>query len=63
MWLKNISTQDDEELPAFSLIAKSMAGFRQLLNEISQKESGDKTLRVDEEEFVLSHHNGASTRE
>ena len=34
-----------------------------MLNEISQDELGDKTLRIDEEEIVLSHFNGASKRD
>ena len=40
-----------------------MAALRLRLNKFSQVEYGDKTLRVDEEEIVLSRHNGASNRE
>ena len=38
-----------------------MKEFRLQLNEISQVGSGDRTLRVDEEEVLLSRYNGAST--
>ena len=34
--------------------------FRTTLNEFSQLEFGDKTLRVDEEEVVVTRLNGAS---
>ena len=40
-----------------------MRGFRQFCNAFSQAESGDKTLRVDKEELVLTRFNGASERE
>ena len=40
-----------------------MKEFRLKLNEFSQAESGDKTLRVDKEEVVLTRFNGASDRE
>ena len=30
---------------------------------MSQAEAGDKSLRVDEEEFLISRHNGASMKE
>ena len=40
-----------------------MKEFRLKLNEFSQAESGDKTLRVDKEEVVLTRFNGASHRE
>ena len=40
-----------------------MKAFGLYLNEISQVEPGDKTLRVDEEEFLLTRYNGASPRE
>ena len=40
-----------------------MKEFRLKLNEFSQAESGDKTLRVDNEEVVLTRFNGASDRE
>ena len=46
--------------PAFSKIAKSMAAFRPKLNAKRQSSSGDKTLRVDKEEVVLTRYNGAS---
>ena len=56
LWLNNLSRSDE-------LLAKTMEAFRRTFNEVSQAESGDKTLRVDEEEFVISRHNGASMRE
>ena len=56
LWLNNLSRGD-------GLLAKTMEAFRRTFNEVSQAESGDKTLRVDEEEFVISRHNGASMRE
>ena len=37
-----------------------MTAFRPTLNVFSQTEFGDKTLRVDEEEVVLTRYNGAS---
>ena len=37
-----------------------MTLFRTTLNEFSQLEFGDKTLRVDEEEIVVTRLNGAS---
>ena len=40
-----------------------MKEFRLKLNEFSQAESGDKTLRVDKEDLVLTRFNGASDRE
>ena len=40
-----------------------MAEFRLKLNEFSQGNSGDKTLRVDQEEIVISRFNGASQRD
>ena len=42
-----------------------MKTFRLLLNEISQDElrDGDKTLRVDFEEIVVTRFNGASNKE
>ena len=40
-----------------------MKEFRLKLNEFSQAESGDKTLRVDKEEVVLTRFNGAPDRE
>ena len=40
-----------------------MANFRPKLNEKSQGKFGDKSLRVDKEEIVVTRLNGASTRE
>ena len=40
-----------------------MKEFRLKLNELSQAESGDKTLRVDKEDAVVTRFNGASERE
>ena len=39
-----------------------MRNFRHKFNEFSQAEAGDKSLRVDEEEFLISRHNGASMK-
>ena len=61
-WLKNLETHE-EAMPAFSNIAKAMAKFRPKLNAKSQETSGDKTLRVDKQEVILTRHNGASIRE
>ena len=33
------------------------------LNKISQDENGDKSLRIDEEEMVISRYNGESNKE
>ena len=60
IWLKNLDANDDK-MPALSQIYESMKEFRLQLNAISQVGSGDRTLRVDEEEVVLSRYNGAST--
>ena len=60
-WLKNLETHE-EAMPALSNIAKAMANFRPKLNAKSQELSGDKTLRVDKQEVVLTRHNGASVR-
>ena len=62
IWFKNL---DDHTYNAtgFQKIAKAMAAFRQTLNQFSQAESGDKTLRVDEEEIVLSRQNGGQKYE
>ena len=40
-----------------------MATFRPMLNKISQDNNGDKSLRVDEEEIVISQFNGYSRRD
>ena len=61
-WLKNLETHE-EAMPAFSNIAKAMAKFRPKLNAKSQEISGDKTLRVDKQEVILTRHNGASIRQ
>lgn len=55
LWFKNLS----QELQ----LIKTMEAFREIFNSRSQIESGDKTLRVDEEEYVVSRYNGASMRE
>ena len=39
-----------------------MKALKLKLNEISQDKLGDKSLRIDEEEIVLSHFNGDSTK-
>ena len=55
LWFKNLSQE-------FQLI-KTMEAFREIFNRRSQIESGDKTLRVDEEEYVVSRYNGSSMKE
>ena len=40
-----------------------MRSFRPVFNKFSQVDSGDKTLRVDEEEVVLTRFNGASSKD
>ena len=47
-------------MPGLRKIEEALTGFRSLLNGISQDELGDKGLRVDEEEIVLTRFNGAS---
>ena len=62
VWLKNLDIHVDG-LTAFTKIAFSMTAFRLNLNEKSQDKLGDKTLRIDKEEIVLSRFNGASSRD
>ena len=50
-------------MPGLSEIAKAMKAFRPVLNEGGQSSTGDKTLRVDKEEVVVTRYNGASQRE
>ena len=40
-----------------------MTLFRPVLNIISQNNNGDKSLRIDEEEIVISRFNGESSRD
>ena len=40
-----------------------MKKFPTILNMISQKELGDKTLHIDEEEIVITRYNGASKKD
>ena len=40
-----------------------MTTFRPMLNEISQDNNGDQSLRVDEEEIVIYRSNGDSSRD
>ena len=40
-----------------------MEKFRSELNNVSQVGEGDRSLRVDQEQFKLSRYNGASGRE
>ena len=61
-WLKTLDT-NGFGMPYFEKIAKTMAAFRAKLNTRSQSTSGDKTMRVDKEETILTRHNGASERE
>ena len=50
-------------MPAFNIIANTMAAFRPKFNEISQGATGDNKLRVDKEEIVLTRFGGSSKRE
>ena len=50
-------------LPSFNKVAEAMTAFRPMLNEISQDNNGDKSLRVDEEEIVIHRFNGDSRRD
>ena len=64
VWLLNLDYYGGKILAlsqALSQIYESMKEFRHQLNEISQVGSGDRTLRVDQEEVLLSRYNGAST--
>ena len=61
VWLKNFESHGDN-LQAFRKIYQQIKVLKPVLNEISQDKLGDKSLRIDEEEFVLSHFNGASTK-
>ena len=63
VWIQNL-IDNGEATPALKQIAFSMASFRETLNESSQSEQGDKTLRVDaQEEIMISKFNGASPRD
>ena len=62
MWLKALYS-DGNNLPNISKISQAMTAFRPKLNEKSQCEFGDKTLRVDEEEILLTRYNGASNKQ
>ena len=56
LWLNNSTKKD-------GVLKKTMEKLRHYFNALSQTESGDKTLRVDKEEFLISRHNGASMKE
>ena len=40
-----------------------MKTFGPMLNELSQDKDGDKSLRIDEEEILISRFNGDSSRD
>ena len=61
-WLKSLDTHPTG-IPATEKIAKAMATMRVVLNNRSQGNSGDKTLRVDKEEIILTRHNGGSNKD
>ena len=62
MWLHALDTHRDQ-MPSLSMISQAVARLRPKINEISQGEYGDKTLRVEEEEIVLSRYNDASEKQ
>ena len=59
MWLHALESHGDE-IPCLSKISKAMTTFRTYTNE--KVDLGDKTLRVDDYEVVLSRFNGASKK-
>ena len=61
VWLKDLDNQADA-LPSLSKVAQAMTTFRPMLNEISQDKNGNKALRVDGQEALLTRFNGASLR-
>ena len=62
MWLHALDTHRDQ-MRSLSMISQAVARLRPKINEISQGEYGDKTLRVEEEEMVLSRYNDASEKQ
>ena len=62
-WLKTLDNNEGYQSEAFNKIAQAMKEFIPVLNKISQEEFGDKSLRIDEEEIVISRYNGASNKE
>ena len=59
-WIKGFS--DEYKLSSFMKIYEKVALLKPLFNEFSQSESGDKSMRVDEEEIVVTRYNGASKK-
>ena len=59
MWLKDTESEEWKD-KSLSKIQHKVKPFIQNLNLMSYSESGDKSLWVDEAEFVLTRYNGAS---
>ena len=61
VWFKDLDIDNHpEKTPALSKVVSAIKYFRPIINEFSQAESGDKTLRVDTEEVTLTRYNGVS---
>ena len=64
VWFKDLDIDNHpEKTPALSKVVSAIKYFRPIINEFSQAESGDKTLRVDSEEVTLTRFNGNSTED
>ena len=50
MWMKGL-TDGDQDVSNLRKIATTVSKFRSELNDVSQTGEGDKSLRVDQEEF------------
>ena len=50
MWLKGMN-DEGKDIPTLRKIAQTMTKFKSELNDISQVEGGDRSLRVDKEDF------------
>ena len=61
-WLLGM-TEEGEDTPNLRKIARSVSKFKSELNDVSQVGEGDKSLRVDSENFQIARFNGASGRE
>ena len=59
MWLHDLESLEDK-MPFVRKIALQVESATRLLNAKSQSELGDKTLRFDDVEVVLTRSNGAS---
>ena len=57
MWLHALDSHG-EEMPGLSKITKAMTAFKTYTDE----KVGDETLRVDDQEVVLTRFNGASKK-